>query len=131
MKVNELRIGNYVQDIETGRPVVFVCLDIESPRERCFIKFIDSPGEWDRGWPLVDVLPIPITKEWLFKLYPFCFDRHHCTWSMDGNIWDLNMKTGDVWLKHYPYKHHTNIKFIHQMQNFYFAMLGEELTIRS
>ena len=63
--------------------------------------------------------PIPLTEEWLVK---FGFDKGTMCWFNDTNIgFEFNAKGVVKWNQ--P-KH---IKHVHQLQNLYFALTGEEL----
>jgi hypothetical protein len=124
INVQELRIGNYV--------------DCERPRY--YEKFItvesvcfDSINLNFREYELEKLQPIPLTEEWLLKL---------------GFI-KSKLEGYDV---HFKYSHHLlhssitalynaefsllldnvarGIKYVHQLQNLYFALTGEELTIK-
>lgn len=91
------------------------------------------PSNWtgDIGKMLSEIEPIPITEEWLDKLgfrgkkvYDAIFEwrigdslKEHCI-QTDGEAF--------VWTH---YKDGIDIKFVHQLQNLYYALTGEELTI--
>ena len=111
MKASELRIGNYV---EYGDDI-----------EQISIHLLFGALNGD------DVKPIPLTEEWLvkfgfepniyndeFELYPLTFD---CEYTDEGN-WNISYDS-------YPLS--TEIKHVHQLQNLYFALTGEELTIKN
>ena len=111
MKASELRCGNWVciHSIELQ-----MCIDDFNFREDFFI-------------------PIPLTDEWLLKFgfkYVESYDNY-------------KVKAGDYWnsVKFYEgewcYNNDdsdsgcyflTTIKYVHQLQNLYFALTGEELT---
>ena len=69
-----------------------------------------------------DLIAIPLTKEWLLKAG---FERLFPTGSTyslrDFNVSDF----GENGIYHYDVKQ--PIKYVHQLQNLYFAMTGEEL----
>lgn len=76
---------------------------------------------------LVD--PIPLTEEWLLKF-----------WMNDGAVISIADEDFIHWTKDdgvflYGSSYSTpvyldNIKYVHQLQNLYFALTGEELTIQ-
>lgn len=68
-----------------------------------------------------DFKPIPLTKEWLIR---FGFEEYGNGWH-NGLIWYVNNK---CWFGKSPIIE--NIKYVHQLQNLYFALTGEELTIK-
>jgi hypothetical protein len=117
MKANELRIGNYVtlnKDIKIINGNL-----IKEQQQSDMIK-----GE-------VYLKPIPITEEWLLKF---------------GFLKDLD---NDIYLSINPYAflfwqndrvelldNDNNFmisycRYVHQLQNLYFALTGEELTLKS
>ena len=112
MEARELRIGNWVKQ---GRANVQVT--------GAMIQEINQE--------LLDVNPIPLTKGWLLK---FEFD-----FFASNNIWQLNTELGfciwgrignglEVFVDINPCG--ISIKYVHQLQNLYFALTGEELTIK-
>lgn len=139
MKAQELRIGNYINTSALG--------DFKISKKD-MIDIIKYDGEMHMTNPTKPVLkPIPLTEEWLLK---FGFDKDlfvvddenqktsdvvyridkdkFVTFSMSapkGNIWFpmLKNKDGGNWLLY-------GIKHVHQLQNLYFALTGEELTIK-
>jgi len=69
--------------------------------------------------------PIPITKEWLLK---FGF-KEILTFDVFPTFFKnkINVNDGVVYVSEYGFLNH--IKYIHQLQNLHFALIGEELTI--
>jgi len=113
MDVKELRVGNWINEYGAEIEVAYLSWDDKS--EGCS--------------------GIPLTEEWLLK---FGFVKEELT--IDGNssykkvfyflgtnkedfveglYWDNDEMTG--------YEH---VKHVHTLQNLYFALTGEELTIR-
>ena len=79
--------------------------------------------------------PIPLTEEWLLK---FGFNRHHDDYSNDVIfIKNVHNNTEFEWGV-YPNELGSGIqiqnrkllKYVHQLQNLYHALTGEELTIK-
>jgi len=123
MKANELRIGNYVYHDALKIPR----LGIDG------VDYMQITGEGISCFEqkLMDVIPIPLTEEWLLK---FGFE----TWETE-----VSLQIYDFWqlynLKIAIYKgnFYTDInakkifiKHVHQLQNLYFALTSEELTIK-
>ena len=119
---NELIIGNYVI-----RNKVTVTCD-----EQTFWDIKNKPEEYK---------PIPLTEEWLQK---FGFEKRdknerwpidsfkkvilnrgviHFYMKADGVDCEIGNKSGYSFGK-------PKIKYVHQLQNLYFALTGEELTIK-
>jgi hypothetical protein len=118
MKANELRIGNWVM------------IDPSSiPQQVCDVMCDCVTTENTRGahYGLVDA--IPLTEEWLLK---FGFEKT-MSWTyvkdLVGNlklVYYLGEKGWSIGFK--SYSDFPNLKYVHQLQNLYFALTGEELT---
>lgn len=120
MKVNELRLGNYFQlekDVLGGG----VCR-ISKVKDFIYLnQLINSNG----------VKPIPLTEEWLLK---FGFNKEGNTIYKELNGFEF----GTINTNRYKPRFYLQtqgstsnitlpIKFVHQLQNLYFALTGEEL----
>jgi hypothetical protein len=106
---NEIRQGNYVSITPFEDETDIIQLN-EEEIERLYIF-----GNWDR------IKPIPLTEEWLLKF------------GFDG--WDLGKYTlirtnGNFFITGHKGPIAQNIFFVHQLQNLYFALTNEELTIK-
>ena len=122
MTAVELRIGNYLSPIGIGISIVTF---IDSEQD-----LIGTNNFADRG--IDDFNPIPLTEEWLLK-FGFIttqwdnFDSYRL--EIGNNDYaiviysDGKCEVGDVII--------TKINYVHQLQNLYFALLGEELTFKS
>lgn len=111
MKANELRIGNYLNTVNGVKRVSDISVD-----RYCW--FTDNQCE-----------PIPLIEEWLLK---FGFVNQNYGWNIkDFGLFDHNYKKGELNLKlnasEVPI---IEIKHVHQLQNLYFALTGEELEIK-
>ena len=132
MEAKELRIGNWVlveNDHET----------IKAITQTAFLCVLDGKGD---GYMQLhkDVYPIPLTEEWLIK---FGFKKENNT------IYSISDKLSSSEVgKWYFFKNENNsftphikrenkfswigkeIKYVHQLQNLYFALTGEELGLQ-
>lgn len=114
MKANELRIGNIVLRKE------FLHSNLENCR---FDKIVVTHNDinachiYNRHFE-----PIPLTEEWLFK-FRFVYNPHSSEFHGKNMIFHN-------WIKDRGYVSwgSTQIKYVHQLQNLYFALTGEELT---
>lgn len=87
-----------------------------------------APGEF----PLDKINPIPLTEEWLSK---FGFEKSEK--DKEGyQIWIFNGDECIFRIKHIIYFYlcdtnyfGTEIRYVHELQNLYFALTGQELTI--
>ena len=104
MKAQELRIGNWVYEIEDAIQVEVV--DISN---LYYNDFNDGT---------IIYTPIPLTEEWLVK---FGFKPLSNDWQKDGIIIHTR-KRGYVLRKSVPI-----VKYVHNLQNLYFALTGKEL----
>jgi hypothetical protein len=126
MKENELRIGNWVRHCAAWS----------------YRQDADDFEEFNFQWKLEDfyalcectldidnVEYIPLTEEWLLKFgfETSDWDNNSTYRKMIGNndytiVFDeySNTMVGDILIK--------EIKYVHQLQNLYFALTGEELT---
>lgn len=120
LKATELRIGNL------------------------FIGYDDKIFEWslnefsllDKNIALDEIIreTIPLTEEWLFKIPSFQQGKHIIQINGTSELWLLS--TGKWYIAgvdcpNENYATEVNIKDVHQLQNLYFALTGEELTITS
>ena len=127
MKANELRIGNYYLDIDNQ-------LSEMSGYELWQMSSNENLG-------IMEYQPIPLTEEWLLKFgfdinedlgdmvyyeipskksgYGVCFDHeelsfyHYTTLGITHLIYDSE-----------------HLQYVHQLQNLYYALTNEELTIK-
>lgn len=118
---HELRIGNWV----LARPEI---AGIETESEElvniqvAFVSKNMAHEEW--------LYPIPLTPEILEKCG---FEKHHSNYYVDALMLKPNGNVWEVWLYPAPSPQSaynaTNIRFIHELQNLYFALTGEELEV--
>ena len=108
IKANELRIGNYVKAViditdgfKTGDLVEITCI-------------CDDANDFE---------PIPLTEEWLLK---FGFEKTGSFYSKNNLEFYVNGNS-DVRFHMDDYRHIV-LNYVHQLQNLYFALTGEELT---
>lgn len=118
MKANELRIGNWVE---------FPNLLIKQQQ----IVYIDARKE-DTSY----IQPIPLTEEWLLK-FGFSIINESSAGKKYGYVvnsifssdliiicWKTTKEIGKF------FRSNLEIKYVHQLQNLYFALMGEELTLQ-
>ena len=108
MDARELRIGNYVY---THNNVV---VNLTYERFRAMMQIRDE-----------DLEPTPLTEEWLVK---FGFARSdYNDFFLDS--FRVELENENVWYLGDPIPS-VDINKVHQLQNIYFALTGEELTIK-
>jgi hypothetical protein len=116
MEARELRIGNLVRAkspektewVESHKISAYTLYSMVYPRATDFVK--------------PDIEPIQLSEEWLLK-FGFCKFKNYNDFSKGGIIIH-GRKRGFVLRKSVP-----DIKYVHQLQNLYFALTGEELEI--
>jgi hypothetical protein len=138
MKAQELRIGNFVLTKYRGE---FHQKTVESITKDGIDFFVpDGYGELHTDIDTDEPFPIPLTEDWLLKfgfkkLTPECFEKKY---SHQGELlifsWETpvgmsnNMKEGEYYFFFNRIPH--TISHVHTLQNLYFALTGEELTIQ-
>ena len=145
MKANELRIGNIVnisEDWYRRNP------HLSKTPKQIIVDSINYDGligtsiYFANGYEIEDDLdPIPITEEWLLRLG---FEKNNQSYQV---VYTINVEDEyeqDYTSKLYlgldgqyfigiPYelfRGKSKIQYVHQLQNLYFALTGEELTIK-
>lgn len=119
MTANELRVGNYLKGKK--EPVV-----VSEIREQNWVKIHGNSSIFLLGNCFQ---PILLTEEWLLKLgfeqVRNCYlVRDEFEAGLDGNDF-----TNGVWTIIIDKKLPVKVKYVHQLQNLYSALIGEELTL--
>lgn len=117
MKANELRIGNWIND--NGYNSIIGVIDSHYHA----IQISGSP----RMIALETIEPIPLTDEWVLR---FGFKKDsmvNITFFLKGFGYITIPKNGNCIFRKEGIE--VIIKYVHQLQNLYFALTGEELTI--
>ena len=115
IKANEFRIGNLfiLPNGDIGK--------ISYHEIRLMVVAIEKP----------DYQPIPLTEEWLLK-FGFEWSIQHQAHYLNGFDFVIDICTD--YSRVIKYKRGgevmTRIQHVHQLQNLYFALTGEELTIK-
>ena len=113
MEAKELRIGNLFRFISTN-----------------YIEYVSDIKTNGLKTPVInnvsikDTEPIPLTEEWLVK-FGFVKDK------LEVGLYHFNDL--EIFLPNYftwKTQFINNIKHVHQLQNLYFALTNEELTIK-
>jgi len=122
IQANELRIGNYLHDPKTGSWLKVIQIDIDGNISTYVMDRTKFP--LPDGW---STSPIPLTPEILencgFEKLPhyFSVERFHITKQDNSDYWWTAFNKNNA--------HINKIKYLHQLQNLYFALTGQELTI--
>jgi len=128
MKVIELRLGNYVL---YGKHIITV-YNIH----RDIINYAHAQGA-DDGDLIESLTGIPLTEEWLLKLgfeKPFNVVLNEYYPDYSFNHFHVDLKIEDNMSVCYIYCIKGSFRFVnyhvHQLQNLYFTLTGEELIIK-
>jgi hypothetical protein len=124
LKANELRIGNFVLDDTSDNVMIVSRIENKDYTEwnsgdkyNIYCLKFGTKGYYEGNFK-----PIPLTKEWLKK---FGFKKER------GESYKLGKYQLYYLLYYEGYKvGELTIKYVHQLQNIYFASSGEELTIK-
>lgn len=126
LKASDLRIGNLVYSKETNRFQKITGLTDVNP-------FIDAINFDYTNYNEIE--PIIINEEWLLK---FGFDKSIENFDYFERVkyfkYELKVGFGHITFRISEYNiikgsTHPNIKYVHQLQNLYFALTGSELTV--
>lgn len=121
METNELRIGNWVSLPPVGG------IEYQIRMIGIYVELYKNVGRWD----ISKLKPIPIDDDWLERIG---FDEDGIL-KIDDNLWivwdeeqriDLTTDCKQINYQHCLYKG----KYVHQMQNLYFALTNKELTLK-
>lgn len=108
MKSNELRIGNY-----------YLSFGVD-------LKQVET---LHKDKILIDFTPIPLTEEWLLK---FGFEKRMFGWWSSVLFLRIDENEKCFWFDWSSTNESkgTELFFVHQIQNLFFALTNEELTIK-
>ncbi len=132
MKANELRIGNLI----TAKGILFELSTIEE--DGCIGTLLNPQQEPDYNRGLE---PIPLTEEWLVKMGFIMhegnnFQRYWIAGEYYSGVFELTFRPIPEELTFCFTPRATDnrtdlvIRHVHSLQNLYFALTGEELTIK-
>lgn len=123
MIAQELRIGNYISrlDLVSENQRIEQILELLS-------KKVVTTGPTRVIVLYEDIKPIPLTEEWLLK---FDYKKEVDFFENETRLsfW-TDKKTFDGIMADWADKVIGQVKYVHQLQNLYFALTGEELTIK-
>ncbi len=123
MKANEARYGNIIKN---GYAIIELdslgCGVVDMNNMDDIASYIYL--EWR------NVKPIPLTKEWLLKAG---FKKINgwddaIIWRKSGQGYDFDLEEMENGYEFCDFL--TKLEFLHQLQNLYFALCGEELTFK-
>ena len=125
MKASELRIGNYVRSNDVNMASYFTVtasfLKQNENEMSCFIEEIPLTEEWLLKFGFIEYIDFGV-KMGTYDKMPLC-----------GFTYSIHTKKVMIMHKGNSISHwlNINIDYVHQLQNLYFALMGEELTFKS
>lgn len=144
MKTNELRIGNGIMIRNTGRELLSMAMSAfeGTGEEWQFVKVNLQILEWlERGSIAWEIQPITLTEEWFIR---FGFKKNISFYRIIGSdkALEVGLNNDTSEIQYYCYFRNFNkggaddfvllrkdLKYVHELQNLFFALTGEELTI--
>jgi hypothetical protein len=133
MEARELRIGNFVYYANKPMAILQLSADGMQQVETGYGAECGYVGERD-------LTPIPITEEWLLnfgfeiEIYEHDCKDYKCYKKINEdtfNIFIIEESQSDVdYWRMLDIDMKVEIKHVHQLQNLYFALTGEELTLK-
>ena len=138
MKASELRIGNYVTTINRGGDVHLPTgiTEVVGGIGLFTIDLYDYKKHFTeqvaRVEGLGNIIGIPLTEEWLLR-FGFKMDGIGHWWmNEEFDFYEFVDRNEDGFMLVIAGEEHkeTYVKHVHQLQNLYFALVGEELKIQ-
>ena len=129
MKITEIRIGNYIRhnidDDETGK---FCEPNEDKITDDDMFAFLSMYEQIEKAEP------IPLTEEWLMRFGFFkevtSIKDNSFAWMLEYNRRMFIFYHPEMMVKCYGHFIDAKIKFVHQLQNLFFALTKEELEIK-
>lgn len=126
MKASELRKGNLLLGSE-DQVVIVECINRDGS-----VGIVGNASRFGVESDVPCLIPIPLTEEWLDRTV---FEKAHTTglygFSANGFRYCIDLNNKSI---NFDYSEYVglfaNIEFVHQIQNLYFALTGEELEFK-
>lgn len=120
MKAKELRFGNRI--LLDGKEVE---IDIT---QMCNFLFWEKNEQdfYPKRWE-----PIPLTEEWLLK-FGICYDKNEKLTFLHKYSFYITNEHEEEWdiYENVNNSYVCSVHYVHQLQNLYFALCGEELKLK-
>lgn len=137
MKASELRIGNLINGIyydfvnedeydEIEKETICTVATLDSTDMCDYRIYVESEVDIET---FSDFQPIPLTEEWLLK-FGFGCEAKIGGDGIEFRVYHfdvLTFNTNHGWWYKVQRMNDTQLEYVHQLQNFYFALTGEEL----
>jgi len=113
MEAKELRIGNFINYLGSG--------EVQIKDAKALFNSMEQ-----FNYPHPKVSPIPLTEEWLIK-FGFVKHKDRFEYKIKEFRICLNSDSNEYVFPDWDVFDYLQIKYVHQLQNLYFALTGEEL----
>lgn len=134
MKATELRIGNWLNHNIENKPYAITTISRHPEHEDCYMVLFGYMPHCT----LEFMSPIPLTEEWLVKFgfsgitedsryFIKCGRKEIAMECTQEDKYEYLLYRRDVGIPFYGIGF---IQYVHTLQNLYFALTGEELTIK-
>lgn len=120
MKAEELRLGNWV-DSETYGEFKIIGLSIFGENKATFFKSMEY---YPKATTIKTTKPIKLTEEWLIK---FGFMPKGGYYNKEAYNIEIINEFEFIYFSIIDSDYDFEIKYVHQLQNLYFALTGNEL----
>lgn len=136
MKAQDLRVGNLVCWNRKGNNLSNEEVEIYNIHRSSIRAYTDIEELVEVLLNYEEIEPIPLTTEWLQRAgfeknkidrstyYELSFGNSKLMW------YDNRLCYGVLGVSQYEFVDVLNIKYVHQLQNLYQALTGEELTVK-
>ena len=121
IKTNELRIGNFVSTNNGFEMLVHSIFQNDTVYLDFIPPLINEADVWEEDYK--DLIAIPLTEEWLLKFgaIKYEFDHKASQYRIDNMLFVIRENT------FFDYGTGVKLQYVHQLQNLYFSLYGEEL----
>lgn len=116
MDLRELRMGNFVNNDFIVSEILADCLTVQNTNSNTITQLLYD-----------DIEPTPLTKEWLVK---FGFGKSIARNWYSNDQYAIEMCKNFIQFDVGYTTITLDCMFVHQLQNIYFTLTGEELTIK-
>lgn len=132
----ELRIGNFIHHNPENAPFLDSYLIVSELTKDVINTYYEFEGQIFNVKNRTDYYPIPLTKDWFLK-FGFKYNNSLLSYENKSICFDYNIENKEVsiikwnvFLEIESIFKTKNIINVHQLQNLYFVLTGEELTVK-
>jgi len=138
IQASELRIGNYV--IEKGKQKQVYSVSNHNAKDYSKVKPIPLTEDWLLKFGFetekyikysLDVFKDKIFEPFVLSNVWVCYNYHFNYFCFDRRVLHPLSHLHEEYKNHWRHDHKSdNLQYVHQVQNLYFALTGEELKIK-